>query len=271
LSDDDLIREAREAFELAADAEAENRRDALDDLRFARLGEQWPEAVRREREREGRPCLTINRLPAFIRQVVNDARQNKPAIVVHPVDGGADPETAEVFNGLIRHIEQSSDAEVAYSRYLALALSGPDAGAWHRGIMARTAFVDAGPTPYPIGVTFDGAAYYHEKGRSADGAAFGWFVETADNYLDPENALLVRGVWPDFKDQTGPVTVSVSARRHPQDATEATTSAVMAAGDAKADLLVTGRLFRARFSGQSAPTGCRIGAPVFDVAPAGRR
>ncbi|MDB5497625.1 MAG: hypothetical protein JWP28_1656, partial [Phenylobacterium sp.] len=42
MSDDEIIREAREAFELAADAEAENRREALDDLRFARLGEQWP-------------------------------------------------------------------------------------------------------------------------------------------------------------------------------------------------------------------------------------
>jgi hypothetical protein len=69
LSDDDILEEARAAFQLAADAEAENRRDALDDLRFARLGEQWPEKVRREREMEGRPCLTINRLPTFIRQV----------------------------------------------------------------------------------------------------------------------------------------------------------------------------------------------------------
>lgn len=124
MSDDDLIKEAREAFELAADAEAENRREALDDLRFARLGEQWPEKIRRERELEGRPCLTINRLPAFIRQVVNDARQNKPAIAVHPVDDGADPETAEVFNGLIRHIEQSSDAEVAYDTALDFAVTG---------------------------------------------------------------------------------------------------------------------------------------------------
>jgi hypothetical protein len=82
LSDDDLIREAREAFELAADAEAENRREALDDLRFARLGEQpTPRKIRRERDLEGRPCLTINRLPAFIRQVVNDSRQNKPAVL----------------------------------------------------------------------------------------------------------------------------------------------------------------------------------------------
>ncbi len=123
LSDDDILQEARAGFALAADAEAENRRAALDDLRFARLGEQWPEAVRREREQEGRPCLTINRLPAFIRQVVNDARQNKPAIAVHPVDSGGDPDTAEVFNGLVRHIEQSSDAEVAYDTALDFAVT----------------------------------------------------------------------------------------------------------------------------------------------------
>jgi hypothetical protein len=123
LTDDDLLSEAREAFSRAADAEAENRREALDDLRFARLGEQWPDAVRRQRDREGRPCLTINRLPAFIRQVVNDARQNKPAIHVHPEDSAADPETAEVFNGLVRHVEQSSDAEVAYDTALDFAVT----------------------------------------------------------------------------------------------------------------------------------------------------
>jgi hypothetical protein len=60
LSDDDLISEARDAFQLAADAEAENRREALDDLRFARLGQQWPEKVLRARELEGRPGLPMN-------------------------------------------------------------------------------------------------------------------------------------------------------------------------------------------------------------------
>ena len=123
MSDDELIREAREAFELAADAEAENRREALDDLRFARLGEQWPAEVRKRREREGRPCLTINRLPAFIRQVVNDARQNKPSIAVHPVDGAADPAVAEIMSGLIRQVEQASDADVAYDTALEFAVT----------------------------------------------------------------------------------------------------------------------------------------------------
>jgi hypothetical protein len=124
LSDDEIIKDAREAFERAAEAEAENRREALDDLKFARLGEQWPPHIRRERDLDGRPCLTINRLPAFIRQVVNDARQNQPSILVHPVGDGADVETAEIFNGLIRHIEQSSDAEVAYDTALDFAVTG---------------------------------------------------------------------------------------------------------------------------------------------------
>ena len=120
---EDILKDAREAFDLAREHEAENRREALDDLRFARLGEQWPERVRKDRELDGRPCLTINRLPAFIRQVVNDARQNKPAIVCHPVDDAADPETAEIFNGLIRNIEHSSDAEVAYDTALDFAVT----------------------------------------------------------------------------------------------------------------------------------------------------
>jgi len=118
VSDDDILSDAKEAFELAQDVETDNRRDALDDWRFARLAEQWPEKIRRERELEGRPCLTINRLPSFIRQVVNDARQTKPGITVHPVDDTADPEVAEILNGLIRNIEQTSDAEVAYDTAL---------------------------------------------------------------------------------------------------------------------------------------------------------
>jgi hypothetical protein len=123
VSKDDLLKEAQEAFELAAECENENRIGALDDLRFARLEEQWPEQVRKQREVEGRPCLTINRLPTFIRQVVNDARQNKPSISVHPVDSSADPEVAEIFSGLIRNIEATSDADVAYDTALECAVT----------------------------------------------------------------------------------------------------------------------------------------------------
>lgn len=122
MSDADLIKDAQSAFEAAQEVESEWRQEARDDLRFVKLLEQWPEAIRKDRELDGRPCLTIDILNPVIRQVLNDARQNKPAISVHPVDSAGDPETAEILSGLIRQIEQSSDAEVAYDTALDFAV-----------------------------------------------------------------------------------------------------------------------------------------------------
>lgn len=119
---DDVLKEGLEAFEECAEAESENRNEAKDDLRFARLGEQWPEEAVKARGND-RPCLTLNRMPAFQRQVINDARQNKPAIKVKPVDSGADVETAKIYNGLIRNIEHTSNADVAYDTAAEFAVS----------------------------------------------------------------------------------------------------------------------------------------------------
>jgi hypothetical protein len=116
MTDEQLLADAKNAFALCEEAEAENRAAALDDLRFAKLGEQWPDHVRQARVRDGRPCLTINRQPAFIRQVVNEDRQNRPGIKVHPVDGEADVSIAEIYNGLIRNIEQTSKADDSNDR-----------------------------------------------------------------------------------------------------------------------------------------------------------
>ena len=108
MKDAEILADARERFRQSRDASDANRQEAAADFRFARLGEQWEPAMRRARELEGRPALTINRLPAFIRQVVNDARQAKPGIRVTAVDNGADPDTAAVIAGLIRSIERHS-------------------------------------------------------------------------------------------------------------------------------------------------------------------
>lgn len=112
-SDEEILDLACERFKTALEAFEEIRKDALDDLKFS-AGEQWSEADRRQRQLEGRPCLTINRLPQTIRQVTNDQRQNRPAIKVSPVDDKADVETAKIYQGLIRHIEYASNADTAY-------------------------------------------------------------------------------------------------------------------------------------------------------------
>ncbi len=104
------IQTARERMAAGLEADRENREADLDDRKF-RAGEQWPEAVRQERA--NRPCLTINRMGQFVRQVTGDIRLNKPAIKVTPAEGG-DIQTADVYEGLIRHIEQASKAQRVY-------------------------------------------------------------------------------------------------------------------------------------------------------------
>ena len=120
---DDILEEAKDIFRLCEENESDNRENALDDLRFGRLGEQWDKTDAENRDRDGRPMLTINRMPSYIRQVVNDARQNKPSIRVHPVDDFADPDTAEILNGVIRNIEVVSKADLAYDTAIDSAVS----------------------------------------------------------------------------------------------------------------------------------------------------
>src|SRR6185295_3572484 len=84
-----------------------------EDKRFA-AGEHWPDDIKAKRDAVGRPCLTINRVPQFIKQITAQQRQSKPTVQVKPVDDAADTKTAEIFQALIKHIEANSHAEVAY-------------------------------------------------------------------------------------------------------------------------------------------------------------
>jgi hypothetical protein len=110
----EILARARKQYDEGEAAMSDLKEGSVDDIKFGRLGDQWPQDAKADREAEGRPCLTINDIPATIRQVVNDARQNRPQIKVRPVDSGADVLTAEVFAGIIKNIETISDADVAY-------------------------------------------------------------------------------------------------------------------------------------------------------------
>jgi hypothetical protein len=112
-ADEEILKIAKERFNLAVDAETEIRKLALEDIQFS-AGDQWPQDVKSARDQDRRPCLTINRIPQFIHQITNDQRQNRPSIKVSPVDDQADVETAKIIQGLVRHVEYSSDADVAY-------------------------------------------------------------------------------------------------------------------------------------------------------------
>lgn len=119
-----MLTTMRERLDMAVSVWAETREDELDDLRFAAGSPdnqfQWPADVLQTRGAvqgqtiNARPCLTINKLPQHIRQVTNDQRQNRPSGKVIPASDDADIEVAEVFDGMVKHIEYISDADVAY-------------------------------------------------------------------------------------------------------------------------------------------------------------
>ena len=122
--DGDMLATMRKRLKMAISAYSDSREDELDDLRFYAASPdnpwQWPADVLQTRGSvqgqtiNARPCLTINKLPQHVRQVTNDQRQNRPSGKVIPADDRADVEVAEVFNGMVRHIEYMSDADVAY-------------------------------------------------------------------------------------------------------------------------------------------------------------
>ena len=108
----DFLARARARFKMAVDAEQKDRMQAIDDLKF-KVGEQWPGETKTQRSEENRPCLTINRMPAISSQIVNEQRAQRPQALVKPVGDGADVDTAEVWEGIIRHVHVNSDAEIA--------------------------------------------------------------------------------------------------------------------------------------------------------------
>lgn len=103
---------AHARFKLSAEAESEVRVAALDDMEFS-IGKQWPTDIETQRTTEGKPCITMNRLPQTIRYVTNEQRQQRPAAQINPVGNGASVERAQIREGIVRHIETNSEADIA--------------------------------------------------------------------------------------------------------------------------------------------------------------
>jgi len=110
---DPRIDDAIKFWQLVNDSDSTNRSEALQDIRFA-AGDQWPVEIQNSRNLEARPCLTINKIDAYVRQVTNQQRMQRPRIKVHPVNNLADYKIAQVLEGITRHIEVNSNADTAY-------------------------------------------------------------------------------------------------------------------------------------------------------------
>lgn len=213
----DVVTKVRRHLADAFEHDRDNRVEASEDLNFL-AGNQWPETVRRQRETEGRPVLTINRLPQFVRQVTNDIRQADVAIRVRPTDGAVvraervqnleqerkalemgqqAPKQkpmlmADVMDGLIREIQYQSSANFAYATAAEHQVS---CGIGHFRLM--TDYVDdfsmdqtirIKPINRPLSV------YWDPKATEIDRSDANWCIVTD---LIPESAF--KEMYPDAK------------------------------------------------------------------------
>ena len=128
-SDTEKVREIKDNLKYSEDATGAEYEVMIEDLRFLDGEGQWPQDLEAERAADGRPSLRINKLPGKLDRVAGEQRRNRPSIKVSPVDSDADVDTAKVFGGLIRNIEQQSCAKTAYST-AEDSMTGCGLGAW---------------------------------------------------------------------------------------------------------------------------------------------
>jgi hypothetical protein len=116
--DKGILQEAKDRFHHAAKWEHNARKNFLEDIKFSEAdaynGYQWPNDIRRNRDVDERPCLTINKVRQHCLQIINDAKKNKPSIKYRAAGGGATLESANMLNALAKFVERRSHAASAY-------------------------------------------------------------------------------------------------------------------------------------------------------------
>lgn len=119
--DERIVKEGMRRFDICATWENDSRIRFIEDIKFCNADAdnlyQWDTNARNARGYgtiDERPCLTINKTRQHCLNIINDARQNKPAVKVKPVGNGATYDAAQVFEGICRHIEYISNAQAAY-------------------------------------------------------------------------------------------------------------------------------------------------------------
>ena len=125
---DPLIDEARDRFNLCAEWESTARERFIQDLKFRHgdsdNGYQWPNSIRRARDVDSKPTLTINQIRQHNLQIINDAKQNKSSVRILATGNGSTRESALCLMDIIRNIEYHSDAQDAYQTAIEFQVDG---------------------------------------------------------------------------------------------------------------------------------------------------
>ena len=115
----------RECYDASKSGWSHVREDYRLDQRYASGDptDQWDSDIKSDRDGEGIPALTFDRLTPMAMALVNNSRKNRPQPQVMAGDDG-DPAVAEIIEGKMRHIQYVSRAEVPYSHAELCAIIG---------------------------------------------------------------------------------------------------------------------------------------------------
>jgi hypothetical protein len=109
--------EALQRYKICKDFWEPIQKEWIEDAKFRAL-DQWPAEIKSKRDLAKRPVLTVDKCNQYVRQVVNDGRQNRPAVKIRPIDDDGDVEIAEALQGIVRHICDRSNADEAFDTSL---------------------------------------------------------------------------------------------------------------------------------------------------------
>ena len=121
MAESQTVRDALKRFKASRDAYERQRQREQDDLAFQVPELQWDADSRRQREGTvignvaipPRPTLSISKLDQPVQLVLNQQKAAHLGVNIHPLSEDANADTAEMLQGLYRHIERDSRAQQA--------------------------------------------------------------------------------------------------------------------------------------------------------------
>lgn len=143
---------------------------------------------------------------------------------------------------------------------------------WSIGTLQRTAWVDQGLYAYPMALDASGYIYNHEYGADDDTAAMDSYITAAPQDLqDGAVNMDIFGILPDFKRQSGNLSLTLLTRYYPNDADTVSQTYTSTTSTQRIDTREAGKMAGFKIESNVIGGDYRVGALRFDVQPSGAR
>ena len=226
---------------------------------------------------------TVKKLPCSVDDFVFE---NIDLTQTDQIFAGVNTEFAEIIWFYVTNPDNVSDPQInkcVVYNYLEQS--------WAVGTLNRTSWVDRGvfqnplateylkdsvanATPTVVGLSNGVSKYYrHEFGTDDDGTAMNAFIQTGDFNIDEGGQQLMRisRFIPDFRDQSGNVSVTFSFKNYPYGNVVSQTASTIQTTDTKKDFRGRGRQANLKIESNVVGGNFKMGTFTIDAFPDGER